>query len=168
MTLDPDGCTFWYTNMYYGTTGLNFLTRIGNFTFAGCSALANNGSLDGVVTSSVTGLPISGATVSFGNRTATTDAGGNYSFTNIPQGTYPKETAVATGYNAATSSPLVVTDTLTTTQNFALDTATTGGCATDTAQSDFQLGVTTNTDLTASRGRHQTCQSERRGSTKRD
>ena len=31
MSLDPDGCTFWYTNEYYATTGLNDLTRIGSF-----------------------------------------------------------------------------------------------------------------------------------------
>src|SRR5262249_36773206 len=31
MTLDPDGCTFWYTTEYYQATGGNFLTRIGAF-----------------------------------------------------------------------------------------------------------------------------------------
>ncbi len=36
MTIDPDGCTFWYTQEYYGTTGLNWLTRIGSFTFPAC------------------------------------------------------------------------------------------------------------------------------------
>jgi hypothetical protein len=31
MTLDPDGCTFWYTNEYYATSGLDDQTRIGKF-----------------------------------------------------------------------------------------------------------------------------------------
>lgn len=37
MTLDPDGCTFWYTNMYYPVSGLNHHTRIGSFRFPGCT-----------------------------------------------------------------------------------------------------------------------------------
>ena len=37
MTIDPDGCTFWYTNEYYETTGLNWQTRIGSFKFAQCT-----------------------------------------------------------------------------------------------------------------------------------
>jgi uncharacterized repeat protein (TIGR01451 family) len=36
MSLDPDGCTFWYTNEYYAVNGLNWQTRIGSFTFPGC------------------------------------------------------------------------------------------------------------------------------------
>jgi concanavalin A-like lectin/glucanase superfamily protein/Big-like domain-containing protein len=38
MTVDPDGCTFWYTNEYYETTGLNWQTRIGSFKFAQCTS----------------------------------------------------------------------------------------------------------------------------------
>lgn len=37
MTLDPDGCTFWYTAQYYATSGLNHHTRIGSFRFPGCT-----------------------------------------------------------------------------------------------------------------------------------
>ncbi len=38
MTADPlDDCTFWYTNEYYETTGLNWQTRIGSFVFPGCA-----------------------------------------------------------------------------------------------------------------------------------
>jgi hypothetical protein len=40
MTLDPsDDCTFWYTTMYYKTTGGSFTwsTRMVNFKFGGCS-----------------------------------------------------------------------------------------------------------------------------------
>lgn len=39
MSVDPtDDCTFWYTNMYYSVQGLNWITRIGSFKFANCSA----------------------------------------------------------------------------------------------------------------------------------
>src|SRR5262249_50322881 len=31
MTLDPDGCTFWYTNEYFLADGGNYQTRIGSF-----------------------------------------------------------------------------------------------------------------------------------------
>ncbi|MCB8944256.1 MAG: proprotein convertase P-domain-containing protein [Ardenticatenaceae bacterium] len=37
MTVDVDGCTFWYTTEYYTTTGTNWQTRIGSFAFPGCS-----------------------------------------------------------------------------------------------------------------------------------
>ena len=36
MTLDPDGCTFWYTNEYYAASGLDDHTRIGSFKFPSC------------------------------------------------------------------------------------------------------------------------------------
>jgi hypothetical protein len=37
MTLDPNGCTFWYTNEYYADLSLNHHTRIGSFRFPGCT-----------------------------------------------------------------------------------------------------------------------------------
>jgi hypothetical protein len=37
MTLDPNGCSFWYTNEYYADLSLNDHTRIGSFRFAGCT-----------------------------------------------------------------------------------------------------------------------------------
>jgi hypothetical protein len=37
MTLDPNGCTFWYTNEYYADLSLNHHTRIGSFRFSGCA-----------------------------------------------------------------------------------------------------------------------------------
>jgi len=36
MTVDPDGCTFWFTSEYYATTGLNHHTRIGAFAYPSC------------------------------------------------------------------------------------------------------------------------------------
>jgi hypothetical protein len=40
MTVDPDGCTFWYTNEYYAASGLNWQTRIGAFKFPSCTPVA--------------------------------------------------------------------------------------------------------------------------------
>jgi hypothetical protein len=38
MTLDPsDGCTFWYTNEYYESSGGNWQTRIASFRFPACN-----------------------------------------------------------------------------------------------------------------------------------
>ena len=38
MTIDPvDGCTFWYTNEYYSTTGTNWQTRVASFKFPNCT-----------------------------------------------------------------------------------------------------------------------------------
>jgi hypothetical protein len=123
MTLDPDGCRFWYTNEYYTVNGLNYRTRIGAFKYSQCTPVGNGGTVSGQVTVSGTGTPISGATVALGSRTTTTNSSGNYSFTNIPAGTYPSITASAPGYNSVTQSPVVVADNATTTKNFALSTS---------------------------------------------
>jgi uncharacterized repeat protein (TIGR01451 family) len=151
MTLDPDGCTFWYTNEYYAVDGLNDLTRIGSFAFPSCTPVGAGGTLSGTVTATVGGAPISGATVTLGARTKTTNGSGFYSFS-VPAGTYPSESVTDPGYNSASASPIVVTDGNTTTQNFSLATAPTSACLTDTAQSDFQRGLQTNLDLTTSAG----------------
>jgi len=151
MTLDPNGCTFWYTNEYYAVDGLNDLTRIGSFAFPSCTPVGAGGTLSGTVTALVGGAPINGATVTFGARVTTTNGSGFYSFS-IPAGTYPGETVTDPGYNPASASPIVVTDGNTTTQNFALAAAPTSGCPTDTTQSDFQRGVQTNLDLNTSPG----------------
>jgi hypothetical protein len=152
MTLDPNGCTFWYTNEYYAVDGLNDLTRIGSFAFPSCTPVGAGGTLSGTVTATVGGAPISGATVTFGSRTTTTNGSGLYSFTSVPSGTYPSIMASAPGYNTGTATGIVVTDAATTTRDFSLGTAPTGACLSDTTQADFQTGVPTNTDLTASLG----------------
>jgi hypothetical protein len=41
LNLDPDGCTFWYTNEYYQIDGITgntapWQTRIGSFKLPGC------------------------------------------------------------------------------------------------------------------------------------
>src|SRR5579859_4369763 len=151
MTLDQDGCTFWYTNMYYQTTGLAFNTRIGNFSFPGCTPAAT-GALQGTVSISGSGNPISGATVALGSRTTTTDVNGAYSFSGLPSGTYPGITVSFPGFNSVTLTNIVINDGATTTQDFSLTPAPASGCLTDTTQSDFQAGIPTNCDLTSSPG----------------
>jgi Ca2+-binding RTX toxin-like protein len=153
MTLDPDGCTFWYTNEYYTTTGLNFLTRIGSFRFTQCTPIGSSGTVSGTVTSAATSNPINGATVALGSRTTTTNGSGAYSFTGLPAGTYPSVTASAPGFNPSTSSNVIVTDGATTTKNFSLSTAPASACLTDTSQADFQTALAVNTcDFTTSAG----------------
>ncbi|HEX3553658.1 MAG TPA: carboxypeptidase regulatory-like domain-containing protein [Thermoanaerobaculia bacterium] len=152
MTLDPDGCTFWLTNMYYAADGLSFLTRVGSFSYPSCTPVGAGGALSGTVTATVGGAPIAGATVTFGNRTATTNGSGFYSFPTLPAGTYASETASDPGYNSSTATGIVITDGNTTTQNFSLDTAPTSACPTDTTQPDFQTGALSNTDIVTSPG----------------
>jgi len=151
MTLDPDGCTFWYTNMYYPVDGLDHHTRIGSFSLPQCTTIGT-GSVQGNVTSSSGGGPISGATVALGSRIATTDAAGYYSFTNLPAGTYPYITATYPGYTSATVISLAVNEASVTTQNFVLSPGEAIGCFTDTTQADFQNGAPSNVDLTTSPG----------------
>ena len=151
MTLDPDGCTFWYTSMYYQTTGLAFNTRIGAFSFPGCTTVGS-GAIQGTVTAASGGPPIQGATVDLGTRTTTTDINGGYTFTGLPAGTYPSIVASYPGYVSGTGTAIVVTDGGSTTQDFSLATASTGSCLTDTTQADFQAGIPTNCDLTGSPG----------------
>ncbi|HEV2720110.1 MAG TPA: carboxypeptidase-like regulatory domain-containing protein, partial [Thermoanaerobaculia bacterium] len=152
MTLDPDGCTFWYTNEYYATTGLNHQTRIGYFKYASCTPVGAGGTVTGTVTATVGGAPISGATVSLGARNTTTNSSGVYSFTGIPAGTYPTISASYAGYATSTSTNVVVTDGGTTTRNFSLSTASSGSCLVDTTQADFNAGLQTNLDVTSSPG----------------
>jgi len=151
MTLDPDGCTFWNTNMYYQVNGVNFNTRIGAFSFPSCTPVAA-GAVSGTVTATAGGAPIAGVTVALGSRTATTAADGTYSFAGIPSGTYPSIAASRPGFTSSTTLNVIVSDGATTTVDFSLSAATTNGCLTDTTQADFQGGVPTNTDLNGSPG----------------
>ncbi|HJQ31943.1 MAG TPA: Ig-like domain repeat protein [Pyrinomonadaceae bacterium] len=152
MSLDPDGCTFWYTNMYYIADGLNHQTRIGAFAYPQCTPVGAGGTLSGTVTDGVTSGPVGGATVTLGNRTTTTDSSGNYSFAGLPAGTYPTVNVSAVGYNSASATSVVVSDAATTTKDFALAAAPRSACLADTVQPDFQLGLTSNTDLTTNPG----------------
>jgi hypothetical protein len=122
MTIDPDGCTFWYTNEYYQTpqpvslNGDNWQTRIGSFKFGSCTP--NSSALQGTVNDAATSAAISGATVSTGTSSTTTDASGQYSFASLAPSTY-NVTASAAGYTSATLS-VTVSANSTTIQNFSL------------------------------------------------
>ena len=155
MTVDTDGCTFWYTNEYANpadqTSNHRWLTRIGKFKYDQCTTIGN-GTLQGTVTVTPGGAPISGATVSFGARTTTTNGSGFYSFAAIPAGTYPTETASNPGFASSTTTNIVINQAATTVKDFALAAAPQNSCLTDTTQPDFQLGVPASTDLTTSPG----------------
>ncbi|MGA8810602.1 MAG: carboxypeptidase regulatory-like domain-containing protein, partial [Thermoanaerobaculia bacterium] len=159
MTLDPDGCTFWYTTEYANPADQTFdhrwLTKFGSIpAFPGCVPVGAGGTVSGTVTVNPGGAPIAGATVSLGaGRSTTTDGSGNYSFTSIPAGTYPSMTATKAGFVSASASSIVVTDGGTTTQNFSLTAAPASSCLTDTTQADFQAGVASATiDINTSPG----------------
>jgi len=151
MTLDPDGCTFWYTNEYANpadqTAAKRWKTKIGSFAYPSCTPVGAGGTVTGTVTVTPGGTPISGATVTFGARTTTTDGSGVYSFLNIPAGTYPTISATKPGYSTASATSIVVTDGGTTIQDFALTLAPTSACLTDTTQADFLTGLGTSVDL---------------------
>ena len=97
------------------------------------------------------GSPISGATITAGTRSTTSDGSGAYTLLSLPTGTY-NVTASATGYNSSTVNNVVVADGVTTTQNFTLAVQASSSCFTDTTQADFQAGTATNVDLTTSAG----------------
>ncbi|WP_165371449.1 carboxypeptidase regulatory-like domain-containing protein [Pseudolysobacter antarcticus] len=151
MSLDPNGCTFWYTNEYYITTGNNWQTRVGSFQFPSCTQVSN-GTLQGTVTASVGGAPISGATITFGSRIATTNGSGFYQFSSIPSGTYPGISASYPGRVSSSANSIVLSDATTTTQDFSLALAPTNACLIDTTQADLQTGVPSNVDLTSNPG----------------
>ncbi|HEU4403666.1 MAG TPA: carboxypeptidase-like regulatory domain-containing protein [Candidatus Polarisedimenticolia bacterium] len=152
MVLDPDGCTFWYTNEYYAApqpvtlSQDQWLTRIGSFHFAGCFA---PGKLQGTVINATTGSPIGGAIVTAGTNTTATDGSGFYLFSGLDATAYTV-TATAPGFSGA---PVVVTVPSggTAVQDFALS-PNLSGCLTDTSQGDFQAGAAAGLDLTTHPG----------------
>jgi len=107
MTLDPiDQCTFYYTNEYLKTNGaFNWSTRIATYKFPSCvSAAAAYGTVTGTITSSETGAPIPGVTVTLTNGYAgASDANGVYTIL-VPAGSYTA-TAAGTKRNCASASP---------------------------------------------------------------
>jgi len=76
------------------------------------------GAIGGRVTDAGSGLPVAGATVAAGTKTATTDASGQYTIGEVPQGSHTV-TASATGYSSS-SQTVSVTAGQTSTANFAL------------------------------------------------
>jgi subtilisin family serine protease len=80
------------------------------------------GTMSGTVTNSSNGNPIAGATVHAvgpSDRTAITNASGQYSFSNLPVGSYDV-TASAFGFASQTANGVVVTEGANTVQNFTL------------------------------------------------
>src|SRR4051794_17519430 len=148
MALDPNGCALWMMGEYYATTGLNFQTRIGSFSYPSCTTVGN-GTLSGTVTDGVN--PIGGATVKLGSRTTSTDASGQYSFS-VPAGTYPSLTAAQAGLVPSSATSLVVPNGGTLTVNFTLNASPQSGCFTDNTQVAFQRGIPTSCDLVSSPG----------------
>jgi hypothetical protein len=71
MSVDPDGCTFWFTTEYYETTGSNWQTRIGSFQLPDCGG--GGGPTDTAPTVSITS-PSNGATVSGSSVSVTANA----------------------------------------------------------------------------------------------
>ena len=51
MTLDPDGCTFWYTNEYANplsqAANKRWKTKIGKFTYPPCTPVGAGGTIAG-------------------------------------------------------------------------------------------------------------------------
>ena len=120
MTIDPDGCTFWYTGEYYDAhpTTLsqdNWLTRIGSFQLPGCSGtvpapptVSGFTPTSGPVGSSVTitGSGFTGATsVTFnGTSTAFTFNSDTQVTATVPSGATNGPIAVTTPNGTGTSS----------------------------------------------------------------
>jgi hypothetical protein len=111
MTLDPiDQCTFYYTNEYLKTNGgFNWSTRIAAYKFPSCvSAAGSWGTVTGTITSSQTGAPISGVTVSLSNGYAgASNASGVYTIL-VPAGSYTA-TAADPARNCTSSIPTSAT-----------------------------------------------------------
>jgi hypothetical protein len=129
MTIDPDGCTFWYTGEYYDahpTTKAedNWLTRIGSFQLPGCGTVTppaspsisdftpTNGSVGTSVTINGSNLANASA-VRFNGTSATilTDTSSQIT-TTVPTGATTGAITVTTGGGTATS-PLSFTVTTT-------------------------------------------------------
>lgn len=95
MTVDPDGCTFWYLGQYSDGGSYNWGTRIGNFRFASCSTdslvQVDKGTYTCSDTMTVTvtdSTAIDAATVSA--RTTATSSGGDAE--TIPAGSWTGST----------------------------------------------------------------------------
>ncbi len=125
MTIDPDGCTFWYTGEYYDahpTTKAedNWLTRIGSFTLPGCGGAVAAPSISGFTPANgqvgtsvtITGSNFTGASaVTFNGTSAgyTVDSSSQITAT-VPSGATTGPIAVTTSGGTATSASSFTVD----------------------------------------------------------
>jgi thermitase len=93
-----------YYSSSSSVTVLAGTTTVANFSL---NEIIVPGSISGTVTSAKDGSPLVGATVTDGTRTATTDATGKYTVSDVPPGTY-HVTASKEGYVSVTSAVTVV------------------------------------------------------------
>ncbi len=124
MVLDPtDDCTFWYTQEYVSGPNpiqwANWFTRVASFRFPTCTT-GPSGNLQGTVTDADTTAPIANALVNLGSGIMTfTDASGFYQVLGVPEETYTVA-AQAYGYSIQSVSGVVISNGVTTTQDFTL------------------------------------------------
>jgi len=93
--------------------------RINAYRAVGGSSPAPTGQISGTVTDAANGKAIYKATVTAGTKSATTNSKGNYTISNLPQGTYTT-TASANGYQDA-SQTVTVAAGKTSTANLSLN-----------------------------------------------
>ena len=115
--ISPPG---YYMLFLLNSAGVPSVAKIINIG-GGAPPPPGSGTIAGKITNISTGAAVSGTTVSYSGGSATSDASGNYTLSNVAAGTY-KVTATHTGY-LARSSNVTVTSNTTTTANFALATA---------------------------------------------
>ena len=110
MSIDPDGCTFWYTGEYYDahpTTKADddWLTRIGSFTLPGCNSVVAAPAISGFSPSS--GSPGTSVTISGSGLTGASSVSFNGASAAF---TVTTDTQIsATVPNGATTGPISVT-----------------------------------------------------------
>ena len=127
MSIDPDECTFWYTQEYYtaasqASSTIGWLTRIGSFKVNPACVSVPVGFISGTITNCSSSLPIQNALVQIsGGYSRATEANGTFTV-NLPPGDY-----IATvtgppgqGYNTVISGMLTVNNDATTTFNACL------------------------------------------------
>src|SRR6266540_1379886 len=137
MTLDPDGCTFWYTNEYYVTNGFDDHTRIGSFRFPQCSPLTGTPTPINTPTSTPTPVPPTSTPTATRTPTPVPPTATPVPPTATPTSTKPPTpappTATATSTPTATRTPTLVPPTATPVPPTSTPTATRTPTATPTA-----------------------------------
>ena len=124
LAVDPsDDCTFWYTNEYYtagsqAASAVGWLTRVGRFKFAECTA-APQGTLQGLITDAGSGAPVAGALIRVSNGFSQhSGVNGAYSRA-LASGVY-NVTVSKLGFAPETINGVVINNGASTTLNVAL------------------------------------------------